>query len=119
MNDFVIDVKLIEDIRNYIFTKTKIWYFKDIRQLPDNISVTCPFHKGGQENRASAAIRTTEGERSYVGLFSCFTCHETMSLAKVVESLLGPLYDEEEVEYNEKATGNVETPTKLILIPLS
>ena len=23
MNDFVIDVKLIEDIRNYIFTKTK------------------------------------------------------------------------------------------------
>lgn len=98
MDNFVIDVKLIEDIRDYIHLKTGMWYFKYIRQLPDNISVTCPFHKGGQENKASASIRTTEGDRSYIGLFSCFTCHETMSLAKVVELLLGPLYDEEEVE---------------------
>lgn len=100
MDDFKIDEKLIQDIRAYIHRKTGKWYFKHIRQMTDNIQVTCPFHKEGQENKASASIRITENDRSYPGLFSCFTCHETMSLGQVVESLLGDLYDEEEVEAN-------------------
>ena len=100
MDELKIDQQLIEDIRAYIHRKTGKWYFKHIRQRSDNIQVTCPFHKNGQENKPSASIRITENDRSYPGLFSCFTCHETMSLGKVVEQLLGNLYNEDEVEAN-------------------
>lgn len=69
-----IDETLIKDIRDYLKIKTGKWYFKHIRTTPDNIQVTCPFHKDGQENKPSATIRTTEGEKTYIGNFHCFTC---------------------------------------------
>lgn len=94
----MINEQYIIDIRNYIKNKTGILYFKDIKKVQDNIMVTCPFHKGGQENRPSASIRITNSDRALEGLFHCFNCGESMMLPQVVEHLLGSLYDKDEVE---------------------
>lgn len=92
------DEKLLIEIRQYLLLKTKINYFKDIRRTADNLLVTCPFHKGGQERKPSAGIRITETPSTPVGMFHCFTCGETMTLDSVLKQLLGPLYNEDEVE---------------------
>lgn len=90
--------ELLKGLRLYIQTKTGIYYFKNIRKTSDNLLVTCPFHKGGQENKPSAGIRLTEGSKISIGTFHCFTCGETMGLSQVVKQLLGNLYNEDEVE---------------------
>lgn len=93
-----INSELIEGIKTYVNKKTHKNYFKHIRQLSDNIQITCPFHKDGQENKPSAAIRITETENSYPGQFHCFTCGETMSLSNMIKEILDDLYDPQEVE---------------------
>lgn len=98
MDETIINAALIEAIRDYLKIKTGKFYFKHIRTMPDNIQVTCPFHKDGQENKPSATIRITANEKASPGLFSCFTCHEAMMINKMVEKILGPLYDADEVE---------------------
>ena len=93
-----INVKLIEEIRYYIKLKTGKLYFKHIRQTPDNIIVTCPFHKDGQERKPSATIRVTTSEKTIPGMFKCFTCGEAMPLDRVLQHILGDLYNEDEIE---------------------
>ena len=73
MNETLINIKLMEQIREYIKIKTGKQYFKHIRQTANNLIVTCPFHKGGQENKPSASIRITSSDKASIGLFSCFT----------------------------------------------
>lgn len=70
----MINEKYILDIRNFLKVKTGILYFKDIRKTENNIIVTCPFHKGGQESKPSATIRTISYEKAPEGMFHCFTC---------------------------------------------
>ena len=98
MDEDIINTALIEDIRDYLKLKTGKLYFKHIRAMPDNIQVTCPFHKDGQENKPSATIRVTASDRAAPGLFSCFTCHEAMMIDEMVAKILGSLYNEDEVE---------------------
>ena len=98
MDEDIINTALIEDIRDYLKLKTGKLYFKHIRAMPDNIQVTCPFHKDGQENKPSATIRVTASDRAAPGLFSCFTCHEAMMIDEMVAKILGNLYNEDEVE---------------------
>lgn len=54
-----------------------------MRDTPDNIMVSCPYHKGGQERRPSAGILKTDGT------FHCFTCGETHSLQEVISYCFG------------------------------
>lgn len=108
----IIDESLLKNIREYLLAKTGILYFKNIRTLPQNLQVTCPFHKGGQENKPSANIRTTEGNNTYIGNFHCFTCGMSMSLSEVLKEILGPLYNE--VDVNEKfQLNNIEAVSML------
>lgn len=53
------------------------------RQLPNDIMITCPYHKEGQERKPSAGIRRDDG------YFHCFTCGETHSLPEVVSYCFG------------------------------
>ena len=53
------------------------------RDTPDNIMVSCPYHKGGQERRPSAGILKKDGT------FHCFTCGETHSLQEVISYCFG------------------------------
>lgn len=54
-----------------------------IRDTPDNIMVSCPYHKGGQERRPSAGIDKR------TGVFHCFACEETHSLQEVISYCFG------------------------------
>lgn len=56
---------------------------RDIKDTPDNIMVTCPYHKNGQERRPSAGIKKSDG------LFHCFTCGEVHTLQEVISFCLG------------------------------
>lgn len=94
----MIDETLLSKIRDYIKLKTGIFYFKDIRKTPDNLIVTCPYHKNGQERKPSATIRITPSDRTTIGMFHCFTCGESKPLNYVIKDLLGPIYHEDEVE---------------------
>lgn len=98
MEDNLINEELIVKIRDYIKVKTGKFYFKHIRMMSDNIQVTCPFHKDGQENKPSATIRVTSSDRATPGLFSCFTCHEAMMIDEMVAKILGNAYNEDDVE---------------------
>lgn len=56
---------------------------KDIRELPDDVMITCPYHKGGEERRPSAGLRKSDGT------FHCFTCGETHSLQEMISHCFG------------------------------
>lgn len=51
---------------------------KELSISGDNIKVTCPFHKEGKENKASAYIfiGNSEDQKVEYGWFRCFTCNE-------------------------------------------
>lgn len=93
-----IDEELLKEIRQYIQLKTGKTYFRSIRSTGDNLIVTCPFHKEGQERRPSCNIRVTSDERSFVGAVHCFTCGETMNIYDMLRRILGPLFDLDEIE---------------------
>ena len=57
--------------------------FQDIKDSGDNIMVTCPYHKNGQERKPSAGILKANGT------FHCFTCNETHSLPEVISYCFG------------------------------
>lgn len=54
-----------------------------VKNDPDNIMVTCPFHKNGQEKKPSCGINKK------TGVFNCFTCHEKGNLADFVGKCFG------------------------------
>lgn len=70
----MINVEYLSEIREYIKGKTGKTYFRDIRKTTNNLIVTCPYHKGGQERKPSANIRITTTDEVSEGLFHCFTC---------------------------------------------
>lgn len=53
------------------------------REMPDDLMVTCPYHKGGQERRPSAGIRKSDGQ------FHCLACGETHTLQEMISHCFG------------------------------
>lgn len=49
----------------------------------EDIMVTCPYHKDGQERKPSAGIRKSDG------MFHCFACGETHTLPEVISHCFG------------------------------
>ena len=58
-----------------------------VRDTPDNIMVSCPYHKGGQERKPSAGIKKSSG------VFHCFACGETHSLNEMISYCFGKTDD--------------------------
>lgn len=73
---------------------------KDVKDLDDNIMVTCPSHKGGNENKPSCGVLAHEkkelrnGEvKTYPkGMTNCFTCGYVATLPEYISNVLG--YDD-------------------------
>ena len=53
-------------------------YLKDIKDGPENVMVTCPYHKGGQERKPSMGVKKTDGT------CHCFTCGKVTSLQDMI-----------------------------------
>lgn len=60
-----------------------IKYLREIKNGQDNIQVTCPYHKDGNERKASAGISVKDGT------FHCFTCGKVRSFPRVLSYCLG------------------------------
>ena len=66
---------------------------KDIKDIGTDLMVTCPFHKGGQERKASMGISKGEvvrdGHTLEAGTCHCYTCGWTGDLPKFIQEILG------------------------------
>lgn len=60
-----------------------IYLFNQIKELPENLMVSCPFHKDGQERKASCGIRKSDG------FVHCFTCGENCTLEQLISRCFG------------------------------
>lgn len=54
-----------------------------------NIAFTCPFHKGGQEHKASCGLVLYDTTTIKAGTVHCFTCGYTKSLFEMISELFG------------------------------
>ena len=79
-----------------------IYYFRDMKQTQDNIMVTCPFHKDGQERKPSAGISTKDG------IFHCFTCGTVRTFTEVLSYCLG-YYDDKGAKGKEWIINNLDS----------
>ena len=78
--------EILISFRAYLSSKG-VNFLKEIKEGQDNIMVTCPFHKNGQENKPSSGISTKDG------VFHCFTCGTVRTFAEVLSYCLGYLND--------------------------
>lgn len=79
---------ILEDLRAYIYSRTGKSILKDIKPSEDNIMVTCPFHKDGNERKPSCGISTIDKEDKPAGTVHCFTCGYTGGLDNLISKLL-------------------------------
>lgn len=75
----------IPTILDTLRKETGYRYFREVRAKGKNYSVTCPFHKNGQENHPSCQVFCDESDPNVeYGHFHCFTCSENVPLYSVV-----------------------------------
>ena len=77
---------IIDELRSQLNTNG-IKLLGVVRDTPDNIMVSCPYHKGGQERRPSA------GSKKSSGVFHCFACGETHSINEMISYCFGKTDD--------------------------
>lgn len=92
MNQLIIDNHVIkQDIKEILSTlKSELSNGKlsNIQYKGDEVSITCPFHKEGKENKPSCFIYVGEDGKIPWGTFHCFTCGEKGSLVKFISGVL-------------------------------
>lgn len=85
-------LQILEDLRLSL-QQNNIYLLKDIKQVGDNVMVTCPFHKDGQERKPSCGVSikdTYKGRLVIVaGTVHCFTCGHTCSLDDFISHCFG------------------------------
>lgn len=79
-------LSILEELRSQL-SANGIKLLGAMRDTPDNIMVSCPYHKDGQERRPSAGIKKSDGT------FHCFTCGETHSLQEMISHCFGKYED--------------------------
>jgi len=75
-------ISVLEELRSQL-SANGIQLLGAMRDTPDNIMVSCPYHKDGQERRPSAGIKKSDG------VFHCFSCGETHSLQEMISHCFG------------------------------
>lgn len=85
INDVVFNAELLDvlnELQRELHTNN-IPLLHKIKDVGDDVMVSCPYHNGGQERRPSAGIRKEDG------VFHCFACGETHSLQEVISYCFG------------------------------
>lgn len=74
ISDTYYEINLIDIIRELKeqLAINGIFLFNKIKELPEDIMVSCPFHKEGQEKKPSCGIRKEDG------WVHCFTCRRKL-----------------------------------------
>lgn len=79
---------VIERLREDLLLKG-IERFSKIKVNNDNLQVTCPIHKNGQEQKPSAGIVLKGNEKVEEGTIHCFTCGYTATLPELISDCFG------------------------------
>ena len=88
INKHIIDTDLY-DILIKLRQETNGRYLHIIKNSGDNIAISCPFHKDGQEKHASCFVyKRTDSDNVPFGYFKCFTCHKQGQLYNLVSYCL-------------------------------
>lgn len=93
-----INEDLIVELKNYIFSKTYKNYFGRIKQTASDVMVSCPYHKGGQEQKPSMGIKRHTDDSGVAGTCHCFTCKVKTNLYEMIKYTLGDTFNADEVE---------------------
>jgi len=94
INNHIIDSNL-KTILEAVRDSSNNLYLHDIRQTGDNIAITCPFHKDGNEKHPSCFVyNRTDSDEVPFGFFKCFTCHEQGQLYVLVSKCFGCTIEE-------------------------
>lgn len=84
--------------------------FREIRDVGDNLLVTCAYHSNGQEQHPSATImKTKKDPKIPFGYYHCFACDHSVSLPQLVADFFNAdLETGEEWLYNNFGGENYE-----------
>ena len=83
------DVPILADCLTILYklradlVEMRIPLLSSIKDTPDNVMVSCIYHKNGQERRPSAGIKKD------TGVYHCFTCGEVHDLTEVISHCFG------------------------------
>lgn len=84
IHNHIIDVD-VEEILERVKRETGGRYLSQITRRGDNIAITCPSHKNGQEKNPSCYVYNSNNSDSVpFGWYRCFTCNDQGPLYKLV-----------------------------------
>lgn len=87
--ELIIDKHIIDTDMNIILHDLRRLcnerYLKDIIPRGENVAITCPHHKDGNENHPSCYVYNSRSSKDVpYGWYRCFTCREQGPLYKLV-----------------------------------
>ena len=85
INDTIYDLdieEIIIELREQLL-KEDISLFNTIKHTDEDLMVSCPYHKGGQEKKPSCGIRKSDG------FLHCFACGASHSLTETISNCFG------------------------------
>lgn len=82
-------ITILEEVKRYRMERDGKVILKDINETGNNIMVTCPFHKDGNERKPSCGISSEETPNTPAGTVHCFTCGKNMHFDRFISYLLG------------------------------
>ena len=118
INGFQLDItylQLLNDLKQSLL-QNGIYLLNDIKPTGENIMITCPVHKNGQEHKPSCGLSIIDkykGDKLIpAGTVHCFTCNYTATLTEFISNCFG--YEDAGLFGNKwiKAQYNVVLTTK-------
>lgn len=86
MDYITVDNKIITtpiiDILKTVRNEISSLYLRDIRDKGDEISITCPYHKDGNEKHPSCFVHCANDDN--YGVFHCFTCGSSGTIIDLI-----------------------------------
>lgn len=80
---------IIYRLKDYIMNRDNKVIIPDVKDAGDNIMITCPYHKGGNERRPSCGINKYDKQDTPAGMVHCFTCGQKEYIDKMISKCLG------------------------------
>lgn len=86
VDDKIINTPIVEimNILKADLTKHNIQKLKDMKCVGDDLQITCPIHKGGNESNPSAGVLLTPKGDTPAGFCHCFVCQYKATLPKLI-----------------------------------
>ena len=80
--------EILQHLKLYL-SERGINFFREIKVGQDNVMVSCPFHKDGNERKASCGISLRDVGETKAGTVHCFTCGKITTFTEMISYCLG------------------------------